>query len=83
MVFVLMDKEFNKVSRLKGELNLPGDKSISHRSVIFSALAKGKSTITNCSNGEDVKSTINCFKKLGCEITFEKDKIIVDRKSVV
>ncbi len=72
-----MDKEFNKVSRLKGELSLPGDKSISHRSVIFSALAKGKSTITNCSNGEDVKSTIKCFKNLGCEITYEKEKIIV------
>jgi 3-phosphoshikimate 1-carboxyvinyltransferase len=61
-------QEFYKINKVAGELTLPGDKSISHRSVIFSCLADGVSTIKNLSNGEDVKSTMSCFKKLGCKI---------------
>lgn len=78
MVFVLMDKKFENVDKLKGTLFLPGDKSISHRSVMFASMAKGKSVIFNCSDGEDVKSTINCFKKLGCDINYSENKIIIE-----
>lgn len=63
-------EKFTQISGIKGELVLPGDKSISHRAVMFSSLAKGKSIITNLSNSEDVLSTINCFRQLGCEIEF-------------
>ncbi|MFO7445824.1 MAG: 3-phosphoshikimate 1-carboxyvinyltransferase [Ignavibacteriaceae bacterium] len=72
-----MIKEFQKISKIEGELNLPGDKSISHRSVMFSAMAEGESKIFNLSNGEDVKSSQKCFRQLGAEIIQEKDYIIV------
>ncbi|MBI1939027.1 MAG: 3-phosphoshikimate 1-carboxyvinyltransferase [Ignavibacteriales bacterium] len=61
---------FEKINYVKGELELPGDKSLSHRSVMFAAMAKGESIIRNCSNSEDVHSTMECFSKLGVE--FEK-----------
>ncbi len=63
-----MTQKFNFIHKIKGELKLPGDKSISHRAVMFSSLAKGKSAIQNLAKGEDVKSTINCFRQLGISI---------------
>ena len=63
-----MIQEFNKIEKVLGELKLPGDKSISHRAVMFSSMAKGTSKIYNLSDGEDVKSTQKCFIKLGAEI---------------
>ena len=72
-----MKKRFEKIKRVKGELSLTGDKSISHRAVIFSAMASGKSAIKNISTGEDVKSTINIMKQLGVKIANENDQIIV------
>ncbi len=77
-----MEKKFNKISKLKGLLYLPGDKSISHRSVMFAAMAFGRSIIKNCSNGEDVKSTINCFRNLGCNIDVSEKEIIIDGKGI-
>ena len=50
-------QSFNKINKVKGELNLQGDKSISHRAVFLSSLANGKSVIKNLSDGEDVLST--------------------------
>lgn len=64
---------FNKVNRVSGELNLPGDKSISHRALIFSALSDGKNEITNLSSGEDVQSTIKCLNQLGITIYKNND----------
>lgn len=63
-----MIQEFNRIEKVKGELNLPGDKSISHRAIIFSAMAGGVSEINNLSDGEDVKSTIYCLEAIGTEI---------------
>ncbi|HPO55951.1 MAG: 3-phosphoshikimate 1-carboxyvinyltransferase [Ignavibacteriaceae bacterium] len=61
---------FNKIKSVKGRLEFEGDKSISHRAVILSSLAGGKSFIRNLSIGEDVKSTIGCFEELG--VIFKK-----------
>jgi 3-phosphoshikimate 1-carboxyvinyltransferase len=72
-----MLKEFNKINNLSGVLTLPGDKSISHRAVMFSSMAAGESFIQNLSNGEDVKSTINCFKQLGVEFITAKEGLRV------
>ena len=77
-----MIQNFNKISKVKGELNLPGDKSISHRSVMFSALADGKSEIYNCLQSEDIVSTINAFGKLGCQIEVNDEKITVYGKGI-
>jgi len=63
-----MNQKFSNISKVSGELSLPGDKSISHRALIFSALADGKSTIKNLADSQDVNTTIECFAKLGVNI---------------
>jgi len=63
-----MIQKFSNISKVRGELTLPGDKSISHRAIIFSALADGKSTIKNLADSQDVNTTIECFIKLGVTI---------------
>lgn len=56
---------------LSGEINIPGDKSISHRAVMFGAIANGTTTVKNFLLGDDCLSTISCFRKLG--VTIEQD----------
>ncbi|MGD8306530.1 MAG: 3-phosphoshikimate 1-carboxyvinyltransferase [Ignavibacteria bacterium] len=68
---------FSNVKKVRGELLLPGDKSISHRALLFSALADGTSVIKNISDSDDVKTTINCLKDLNVEIIENEDSIIV------
>lgn len=53
---------------VSGELTVPGDKSISHRAVMLSALADGASEITGFLNSGDCIATVNCFRALGIEI---------------
>lgn len=53
---------------LRGELSIPGDKSISHRSVMFGALAEGMTEADNFLTGADCLSTIACFRQMGIEI---------------
>jgi len=53
---------------LRGRVDLPGDKSISHRSVMLSAIASGNCSITNFATSVDCISTINCFRQLGVSI---------------
>jgi 3-phosphoshikimate 1-carboxyvinyltransferase len=48
---------------LKGEITVPGDKSISHRAIMFGALAKGVTEIDGFLMGEDCLATIDCFRK--------------------
>ncbi len=75
-----MRQSFNRIAEVKGELNLPGDKSISHRAVMFACLAGGISEIHNLSASEDVKSTINCFRQLGCSFSGTDKTLIVEGK---
>lgn len=62
---------------LHGEIEIPGDKSISHRSVMFGALAKGTTEITHFLQGADCLSTIGCFRAMGVEIENTPEKILV------
>ena len=57
-----------KASGLAGCIHVPGDKSISHRSIIFGSLAKGVTTIHDILRGEDVLSTMQVFRDLGVQI---------------
>ena len=57
--------KFEKTSHLQGTITVPGDKSISHRAVMFGALARGTTTITNFLQGADCLATIDCFRKMG------------------
>ena len=63
---------------LTGEIFFPGDKSISHRSLMFAALCNGKSKISNLSTGKDVQSTKNCLIECGIKIYNEKSNYIVE-----
>jgi len=69
-----MIQSFNKIEKVSGSLTLPGDKSISIRALIFSALADGESEITNLPKSDDIKSTINCLKQLGIQIKEEANR---------
>lgn len=59
---------FQKQGPLKGTITVPGDKSISHRAVMFGALAKGTTEVTHFLQGADCLSTIRCFKQMGIDI---------------
>ena len=63
---------------LNGEIIVPGDKSISHRSVMFGAIAKGVTTVTGFLMGEDCLSTVSCFRQLGVEIEQTDDRLIIN-----
>lgn len=71
-----------KVSSLKGELTIPGDKSISHRAIMFGAISKGLTQITNFLQGADCLSTISCFQKLGIEIENKQNIILIHGKGL-
>ncbi|MBC6299688.1 3-phosphoshikimate 1-carboxyvinyltransferase [Listeria booriae] len=62
---------------LNGTIRVPGDKSISHRSIMFGALANGTTTVSNFLKGEDCLSTIGVFRALGVRIEEFPDKIVV------
>ncbi len=61
---------------LKGEITIPADKSVSHRAVMFSSIAKGECIIKNFSSGADCHSTLNIFKQLGTDIEFIDNKTL-------
>lgn len=65
-------------SSLQGEITVPGDKSISHRSVMFGSIAKGKTTVNGFLLGEDCLSTIDCFKKLGVQIEVDGTNVTIE-----
>lgn len=67
---------------LRGELEIPGDKSISHRAIMFGSLAKGTTEVTHFLQGADCLSTISCFQKLGIEIENNADKILIHGKGL-
>jgi 3-phosphoshikimate 1-carboxyvinyltransferase len=72
-------KRIEEIKRpLRGDLTVPGDKSIGHRAVIFASVAEGKSRIFNLSGGDDNTRTIRAFKDLGVEIEEEGKKLVID-----
>ena len=74
--------KFEKTSHLQGTITVPGDKSISHRAVMFGALARGTTTITNFLQGADCLATIDCFRKMGIEIENDGETVHVHGKGL-
>lgn len=74
--------KFHKANCLKGTVTVPGDKSISHRAVMFGALSEGKTEITNFLQGADCLSTICCFRQLGIEIENRNSTITIHGKGL-
>ena len=62
---------------LKGEVKIPGDKSISHRAVMLGALAKGTTKITDFLQGADCLSTMECFRRMGIQIQNTSGEVLV------
>lgn len=69
-------------SHLTGTLSIPGDKSISHRSIMLGSLAEGTTKIYNFLMGDDCLSTIQCFRHLGIHIEVNHDCILVHGKGL-
>ena len=69
--------KFTTTKALKGSVRIPGDKSISHRSVMFGSLAKGTTRVTGFLQGADCLSTISCFRSMGIRIENNSDEVII------
>ena len=67
---------------LRGELTVPGDKSISHRAVMFGSLAEGTTEISHFLTGADCLSTISCFRNMGIRIESDGDRVLVHGKGL-
>ena len=73
-----MDKvDIGQVKVFKGEFSPPSDKSISHRAVILSSLAEGRSVVNNFLRAQDTESTVNAFRSLGIEILDEGSMLTI------
>jgi 3-phosphoshikimate 1-carboxyvinyltransferase len=70
-------RKISAAPRLRGALSVPGDKSISHRAVMFNAIAEGKAEITHFLLGADCLSTIACFRAMGVHIEQHADRVVV------
>lgn len=75
-------KKITRITGLKGTLTVPGDKSISHRAIMFGSLAEGTTTIHGFLKGADCLSTIDCFRKMGISIEENEDTIYVHGKGL-
>ena len=74
--------QISKKNHLHGTISVPGDKSISHRAVMFGSLAQGTTEITHFLEGADCLSTIGCFRSMGIPIERTKDTILVHGKGL-
>ncbi len=67
---------------VQGTLQLPGDKSISHRAIMLSAIAEGVSYVRNLNDGADLRSTINILKDCGASIQERENEIVIHGKEL-
>ena len=74
--------DITKSRSLSGEIQIPGDKSISHRGIMLGALARGTTKITNFLQGADCLSTIRCFRQMGIEVENSCKEVLVHGKGL-
>ena len=74
--------KLHKADHVRGEITVPGDKSISHRSVMFGSIAKGTTEIHNFLEGADCLSTIGCFRRMGIDIENKNGVVTVHGKGM-
>lgn len=72
----------SQTKRLSGEVTIPGDKSISHRAIMFGSIANGMTEITNFLSGADCLSTISCFREMGIPIEITNEMVMVHGKGI-
>lgn len=73
---------FNKTTSLRGEVTIPGDKSISHRSVMFGSIADGITEVHGFLNGADCISSMNCFRQMGVDINYDGEIVTIHGKGM-
>lgn len=73
----MSDRQFVAVPQLRGTIDVPGDKSISHRAVMFNAIAEGSAQITHFLPGADCLATITCLRAMGVQINHQGDSVTV------
>ncbi|EFL79031.1 3-phosphoshikimate 1-carboxyvinyltransferase [Actinobacillus pleuropneumoniae] len=64
------------ISRVEGEINLPGSKSLSNRALLLAALAKGTTKVTNLLDSDDIRHMLNALKALGVNYSLSEDKTV-------
>lgn len=67
-----------KAKKIAGEIRVPGDKSISHRAIMFGSMAKGKTRVSGFLPGADCVSTIHCFRQLGVSIEHDGESVTIE-----
>ncbi len=77
-----MIKTINSAENLKGKIKVPGDKSISHRSVMLGSIANGTTHVSGFLTGDDCLSTIDCFRKMGIEIKIDGTDVTIHGKGL-
>ncbi len=77
-----MFTKLNKISNIKCNITVPGDKSISHRCVMFGSIAKGTTHVSNFLTGADCMSTIDCFIKMGVDIKVDSTNVTIQGKGL-
>ena len=73
-----MDKIIKPIERLKGEIGLPGDKSISHRVILIGGISKGKTLGKNFLKAEDCMRTVSAFREMGIDIVIKDKNVTVN-----
>lgn len=68
---------------LEGSIRIPGDKSVSHRSIMFGAIAEGTTTVEGFLQSDDCLSTIDCFQKLGVEISIKGETVSINSEGII
>ena len=69
--------QINPARHLKGEITVPGDKSITHRALIFASIARGKSMVRGLQKGKDCLATLNALKMMGIHMEEKEDRLVV------
>jgi 3-phosphoshikimate 1-carboxyvinyltransferase len=67
---------------VRGEITVPGDKSISHRSIMFGSIARGTTTVSGLLRGEDNMATLNAFRAMGVEVADDGETIRIEGKGL-
>ncbi|MCI7179582.1 MAG: 3-phosphoshikimate 1-carboxyvinyltransferase [Schaedlerella sp.] len=74
--------ELTSITGLRGKVEIPGDKSISHRCIMLGSIADGTTEVHNFLQGADCRATIDCFRKLGIEIENNGSSVVVHGKGI-
>lgn len=77
-----MQIKINRTSRFSGTVQIPPDKSITHRAVLLSSLAQGTSVVTNPLEAEDCLSTLSCIEALGCGVQKKKGNWTIEGRGL-